>query len=160
MLNRKSRAVLEKTIASAAATYTANDQVGALVQLSNAFDLESGVGEVVSLTVIDQAAQTIAMDVFLFHTAPTLTSSDQDAVGITDAILSATCLGVISVAAGDWKAAGSGATVATVKDIGMMVKCAKGNASSGNTSLWALVVTRGTPTFVANGLKLLLGIER
>lgn len=160
MLTRKSRTVIRKTIAAAAATYTAGDQVGVPVELVKAFDSESGVGEIISVTLIDDSASAVSTDIFFFLSAPTVTSADQDAPAMTDAIAKALCLGSVNIPAANFKALGAGQTVGSVGNIGLMVNAARAQTLDRSASLWAMVVTRGTPTLIANGLTLVVGVER
>jgi hypothetical protein len=162
MLNRKSRAVIQKTIAAAAATYTAGDQVGVPIELVKAFDMESGVAEIISVTLVDDSASAVSTDVFFFLSQPTVTSADQDPPAMTDAIAKATCIGSVNIPAANFKALGAGQTVGSVGNVGLLVKAAAAtNRTFDRTaSLWAMVVTRGTPTLVADGLTLVVGLER
>ena len=159
-MNRMNRALVVKTVAAAAAAYSTGDQVGIPVQVANIVDMESGAAKLVSLTVVDEAAQAVALDVLLFKLAPTVTSADNDALAITDAEMTSKCLGVVSVAAADFKTVNTTSTVATVKGIDMVIQAGKGNEARGNTSIWAIVVARGSPTYAASSLTLKFGVER
>lgn len=153
-------AFVESTVAAAAAAYADGDQVGVMLDLGDVFKDRGGVAKLKQLTVLDEAGQKINGDVFFFrsvHTtgadaAPTVTSVDNGAFALSAANL-AFCVGKVNVPAANY-AATSAQAVATVQtDLPFF-------ASKGSKRLYCMFVTRGAPTYTANGVKLKLGFEK
>lgn len=139
--------VCEVTVDSAAATYTANDQVGTLRTISGVFSgAESPSGLLHSLSLVNSGTTTPDMDVLLFSQTITPTSGDQDAVSVTDAIMAASFLGVISIDSDDWKTTAANAFV-TKTGLGLAVR----NSAQG-TNLFALFVDRTGVALGASGI--------
>ena len=124
--------------------YTANDQVGGLMTLSGACD-GPGAGAVLrQVTIVDKAKQKAAMTVLLFDESPTVASSNNAAVDVADAQMAGKCMGSVSVAAGDY---------ADVANSSVATKATTfwARPIAGQTTLYALAYTTGTPTYGADG---------
>lgn len=133
-----------------ASSYTSGFQLGGVMTLTDVIRQDSqaggqgvslGFAELVEVTVLDKAAQSVAIDIFLFNTSPTLVSSDHAAFNITDANLVASCIGVVSV--GTAYSASSSNSVSSTANLNKPVQ-----ASSG-TNIYAVAVVRGAPTYVS-----------
>ncbi len=125
-----------------AGIYSANDAVGGLLTFAGiAPNFGGGSCILESVVILDEAKQSIAIDLVLF--SETFTAAADNAIfSPSDADL-LNCLGVISLAAGDY-AAFEDTSLATVRNLGLPIKL---TGASG--SLFGQLVTRGTPTYAA-----------
>ncbi len=135
-----------------AGAYSANDALGGLLVFKDA--LLPGLvqtGVILTVTLLDAASQDAATDLVLFNQTFTATA-DNAAFAPSDADL-LNCLGVISIAAGDY-ATFSGNSIATVRNAGFGAKSvdtigAQTGTSTGDGNLYGQLVTRATPTYAA-----------
>ena len=144
-----------------AGAYSANDIVGGtgagaglgINTLADAVRVTGGTGIIQSLVISDLAAQNAVFEIYLFSANPAAgTYTDNGALDIhdTDALL---CIGRIDVAASDYKSLADN-SIACVRSIGLPIKVAA-------TSLFVIIRTTGTPTYVSTSdLKLTFGILR
>lgn len=136
-----------------AAAYSANDCICAIQTIANAVRVIGGTGILQSVVVQDLAAQNAVLQILLFSANPatgTYTKNAECDLDDTDAGL---CIGIVEIVTSDYKTIKDN-SIATVKGIGLPIKCAA-------TSLFAVIKTTGTPTYVANGdLKFTFGILR
>jgi hypothetical protein len=112
-----------------------------------------------SVVVYDASAQSSQLDIFIFSALPAATYTDGTAFAPSNADM-LNCIGVVNVAAADYVAAGTGKSIAAGKNeamIGRVVKPSNATTQTNNsgaaTSLYAVAVSRGTPTYAA-GLSL------
>lgn len=141
----------EVTFASQAAAFVAGDQTGIVTEVANAFRVAGGSGIIVSVALFDfddnaAAAQTIYIlrsntSLGAINTPPAPSDADADEI-----------IAVIPLATTDSVDLTNSRLY--FKEVTIPVKA----ASSTVKSLWAAVVTAGTPTQTANGLMLRLGI--
>ena len=133
--------------------YASGDAVGGKLTLPNAVRLAGGVGIIRSIVLTDKGKQNAAIDVVVFRADPTATTfTDNAALSVADADL-LSIAGVVSVAAADY-AAFVDNSVATKSGLGLAV-------NSITTTLYACLVTRGTPTYTASSdLQLTVVIEQ
>lgn len=144
--------ISEITVNSAAAIYTANDQVGTLRTIADALSGSENAQAILhSLTLVNSGTTTPAMDILIFGQSVTPTSSDQDAVSVTDAIMAASFLGAITVETTDWKTTAANA-FATKTGLSLAVR-----NLAGGTSLFALFVDRTGVALGADGIKAKFG---
>lgn len=135
--------------------YASGDLLCDVVTITGAALATGGQCELVSILLIDQDDQGVAMDVYVtnlattwgtFNAAPSL--SDAGALGIQ---------AIIPIASGDWKDLG-GVRVAqprVAQSIGVICE------TNGSANMYiALVNGSGTPTFTASGLKISLGFRQ
>lgn len=147
----KARLVAVTPVLSTSA-YTAGDQLGAApIELPFAVDQSSDTGAVMSLVVVDGAKQNQALDVLLFNARPTVASSDNAALDISDAEMAEKCIGRVKILGTDYTELAN-CSVAVVSGIGLLVQAA------GSRSLWAVLQTRGTPTYAAASLAVKIGV--
>jgi len=94
--------VLEITVVPTitAGAYTAGDALGGLLTFGNVVRTAGGAGEIVKVTIIDNAMQSAPIDLVLFSRTFTAIA-DNAAFDPSDADM-ANCLGYISVAATDY----------------------------------------------------------
>ena len=139
--------------------YASGDQLGSLVELTNAMDDSSGTGTIVSVAVLDKASQSSVLSVLIFKDKPVVTSSDNAALNISDAEM-AKCLGIVPVASADYVAL-SACSIATVRNVNLVVGATKSPDNLGGKSLWAILRSGGTPTYTSTSdLVLSIGIKQ
>lgn len=126
--------------------YASGDRMGSLMTLTTGNNAGSGLS-LMSLTVLDTADQKAAFDILFFNAAPTIASADNAAIDISDAEM-AKAIGFVSVTADDYADFG-GASVACLKNIGLGMLI-----SQSANNIFALCVSRGTPTYAASSLTL------
>lgn len=126
--------------------YAINDQVGGLMTLTQAAPDDKFGTTLHSVQVVDKAKQKAEFDILIFDAAPTVTSVDNGAANITDANAFGKFLGLVTILAADYKDL-SGNSWACVKAIGL--PCRPADA----VDLFALVVTRSTPTYAVGDLE-------
>ena len=138
-----------------AGAYHANDVVGGKLTLANAARVAAGSGLIYTLTVQDLAAQNAVFEIYIFNADPTNgTYTDNGALDIHDTDM-AMCIGRIDVAAADYKSLADNSMAFPTGMRAIPFKLASG------TSLYAIVRTTGTPTYIATSdLKLIFGILR
>lgn len=92
------------------------------------------------ISVVDKAKQSVAITVLLFDALPTVASSNNAAIDITDAEMADKALASVSVAAGDYVALANSslATKATTTPV---------KAAAESSTLYAVALTTGTPTY-------------
>lgn len=130
------------------AIYASGDQLGSLVQLTNAMDDSSGTGMIVSVAVLDKASQSATFDLLLFNDLPTVASSDNAALNISDAEMASKYIGHIRVTAANYVAL-SACSVCTVADSALLVNSVKSANNPTGRSLWAIIRSGGTPTYTS-----------
>lgn len=137
--------------------YASGDRMGSIMEFSGAVRHAGGQGMIESLVVLDKGDQALAFDIMFFDQLPTVASSDNDALSITDAEMEK-YLGHIVVASADFKDMG-GNQVATYKSLGLLIRNAKSKANDPDkTSIWAICVAREAQTRAATDLKFRLGV--
>ena len=134
--------IFEVTPTIDTAAYTANDQVGGIQTITGVNASGFNLAFLKSVVVVDEAKQKAALTIFLFDELPTVASSNNAAIDIVDAQLTAKCIGHVTVAAGDYQDVSAG-SVACVR-VEMPVKPNKVNGT-----IYAVAMTTGTPTYGA-----------
>jgi hypothetical protein len=149
-------------VMSVAANYATGDQVGLVNTLTDALDNGAATVKLMSIVVRDKGAQKKAGEIWFFKKSPTLTNIDSGAFGFADSQLD-NVIGVVAIPAANYFDAADGAatsSVAVVSNINLMVKGAPGDFSGANTkNLYAVFVTRDTPTYASLGLTVVCGFE-
>lgn len=144
------------SVPTTAGAYAAGNVVGGLLTIDNSGIVRSPIDEpqlsakLSDVSVIDNANQAIDADIFLFSQAPASAMNDKAAFAPSAADLK-NCVGVLHVVAADYIAAGGSAKVAAgpnQRNLNIVMK----PSVAGATALYAVVVTRGTPTYGANAL--------
>jgi hypothetical protein len=124
------------------AAYAAGDLIGGKLTLSSVVPITAGSGIIHSVVLADQANQKSKIDVVFFNSDPSGTTfTDQAALDVADADL-LKIVGVITIETFYYIAFADNA-VATKTSSGLVFKLATG------TTLYACLVSRGTPTFAA-----------
>lgn len=142
--------LIEPTVDTSA--YADGDAIDGLQTLSQALREALLSGRIDTVTVIDQAKQSPALELYFFESQVT-GGTDNAAYNPSDANI-AECLAVVKVVAGDYNTT-SAQAVATVKpDFAVQ-------AASGDGTLYMQIVSGGAPTFgAATELKLRVVISQ
>jgi hypothetical protein len=125
--------------------YAAGDQVSA-IQQAQVCDPIFG-GELMTVTVLDKAAQKSALDIFFFDRSVTV-AADNAAASFSDADMEF-CLGVINVLAADYDDSAAN-SIATVNPNPILPLVPKNHGRN----VYFAIVSRGTPTYAAGSLVL------
>lgn len=137
------------TVGVDASTYAAGDLVGSKLTLSNAYPVESKEPYLHSITVQDLDEQNAELDFVFFDSDPEDTTFTDDAeLDIADADLPK-IIGFATITASDY-CAFADSSVGTVGNLGIACKPAV-------NTLYCAIVSRGTPTYTANGLSVVFG---
>jgi hypothetical protein len=134
--------------------YASGDLVGTKLTLSNALRAQTGRGRIVSVTLVDQAKQSAALDVVFFNANPSGTTfTDNAALDVADAD-ALKYAGHVSIVAGNYAAfADNSAATVVVSGAGIQV------TATDSSTLYACLVSRATPTYAAaTDLQLTVGI--
>jgi len=128
--------------------YVAGDALGIRVPMLSV--LRSGVctGLLQSLTVYDADGQKAAIDFLIFDSEPSSsTIVNNSAVAIAAADI-AKLVGKVSILDTDYVDFAGGAAVATVANIGLVIKTALSTGLGAGT-VWIVPMVQGTPTYTA-----------
>lgn len=130
--------------------YADGDQIGlGASEVTNCLRAPWCLATLESVTIIDKAKQKSKLDIHFFSAAPTLANVNNAAPDITDANAIATYLGRIAVLDTDYVDFAN-QSVASKLALGLVVAGKKLNTQDKDTkSLYAIVVSRGTPTYTA-----------
>ncbi|MBX4216246.1 hypothetical protein KW797_04860 [Candidatus Parcubacteria bacterium] len=132
--------VIKSAVVVTAAAYSAGNAVGALRTLTNAVRTP-GTGILQSVTLLDRANQKQPMTLFIFDSNPAAATITDKAAFVfsTDDLK---VIAQVNIGAGDYTTTNSKA-IANLGGLAIPLKAASG------TTLYAVLVTSGTPTFAA-----------
>jgi DNA-binding phage protein len=132
--------IKDTTAVSSSPAYTAGDAVGGKRTIANAVRTP-GTGILESITILDRANQKAGMTLFIFDADPTVATITDNAAFVfsTDDLK---VIAQINIGASDYVTTNSKA-IAQKTGLGVALKAASG------TTLYAALVTTGTPTFAA-----------
>lgn len=144
-------AVVPATPTVSTSAYAAGDCIGGKMTFANMARLAGLTGLVQTAMIQCKSAQTFAADLIIFHTDPAATTfTDNAAIAVNAADFDKIALRIPFVA-GDWSNVGT-PSVAEVSAQGKLYK-----AATGETSLYGVLVSRGTPTLASTSdLKVVL----
>jgi len=145
-------AIKDTTAVSTTPAYTAGDAVGGKRTITGALRTSNGSGILESIQILDRANQKAAMELFIFDSNPAAATITDNAAFVfsTDDLK---VLAHVTIAATDYITINSKA-VATIKGLGIALK-----GADSSTSLYAALVTTGTPTYAATSdVQLIYGI--
>lgn len=134
---------MEVTFSLDTSIYASGDVLAATQVISGVSRMKDLTCVLSGLTLIDEDAQGIELDVVVFSADVSL-GTENAAVSITDAN-SRQILGIVNVS--EWKDLGA-AKVATVLNVNLPIKPA-----DGTQNVYVALITRGTPTHTALGLR-------
>lgn len=120
--------------------YADGDRMGSIVEL----DVKNDAVTLLNVEVLDKADQGANFDILFFKSSPTVASSDNAALSITDSEAEK-CLGVVSIET--WKDLG-GNQMGYARNVGLGLMPESGG------KLYMLLQSRGTPTYAAASLTL------
>lgn len=120
--------------------YGSGDRLGSIQTLTGACEVAGKAAVLESVTIVDKSNQKAAMTLLFFESLPTVASSDNTALDISDAQM-AKCVGVVSIANTDYADASSSAAGCKTFDLPMR--------SAGAADLYVVVKSGGTPTYGA-----------
>jgi len=130
---------------STSPAYTAGDQIGGIMTLTDSvrFDSNEGKGfsEIVSVSILDSSKQDAAIDIWFFNASPTVTSVDNGAFAMTAANMAAQCIGVVQCGLSGTYSNAAAVSVCSTCNLNLPVQVASGS------NLYAIAVARGTPTY-------------
>lgn len=140
--------------------YATGELVGGLLTFSGALQTNAGTGYVVSVNMVDKAAQGVDFDVVLFGDNPSSTTfTDQVALDIADGDL-AKVIAVVPLAGTASRFAFSDNSVHFSGSLALPIRTDLTLATRTGTVYGALV-SRGTPTFAAStDVTIVLGISQ
>lgn len=142
---------VEPVTITTSGAYALGDQIGDDLNFAGVRDNEEIAGSsLISVSVLDPVGADAALDIFLFDQAVT-EAGDNAAASVSIADL-ANCIGLVQITAGDY--ASTGATSVATVQTDLAIK-----ARDGQTSVTALVVSRGTPNYAANDLIIKFGLD-
>jgi hypothetical protein len=127
---------------STSPAYTANDVVGGKLTLTDALRVSGGTGILQSLCIIDKGNQKAALEILIFDSNPSSGTYTDNGAFSWNATDGAKLIRRISVLASDYTTFGT-AAIADLSTGGKVLK------ASGSKNLYAVIVTTGTPTYVA-----------
>lgn len=115
-----------------------------------------------SITVIDSSNQGGVLDLLFWQRQPdaNISSVDNTAFAVTTAEVQASFLGMVSVAATDYKVIGT-SQVASLKSIGMAMRSDPSRPdlqSASKSGIYVTMISRDTKTYGATGLGLRIGL--
>lgn len=126
--------------------YASGDQLGDLMELSNILLTEADTVMLKSVVVLDQTGNTATIDLMFFNETPTIASSDNAAINVSDAEMEAKFLGTAQVANTDYADYNTN-SAGTKTDIDLPLLGA--DTTQRNTSIFCQAVVRSTPTYAA-----------
>lgn len=135
------------------AIYASGDLIGGKLTLTDLCG-EARTMEIVSVLLTDLAAQNSAIDIIFFNADPTGTTfTDNAALDIADADLTKVCA-IVKLLAANYAAFADSSAIAS-GGIEQIVQL------SGSQDLYAALVSRGTPTYVAaSDLQLKVAVQQ
>jgi len=122
--------------------YSNSDQLGSLITVSNAVRKTGGTGKIRSLVLYDDDKLNADFDVLIFDSSPTIASSDNGALDISEANLQK-LIGRIEIRQADWSDI-SGHTYCVIGNLDLPVK-------SLTKDLYFLLQARATLNFADTG---------
>lgn len=133
------RKVISVTPVVSTSAYGAADQVGGIQTLTGACEIVGKPGVIESIVILDKAKQKAAMTIFFFNSLPTVASSDNAALDITDAEM-AKAIGHVAIAAADYQDVANSSLACKIVSPGLPIP------ATGSPSIYAVMMTTGTPT--------------
>jgi hypothetical protein len=123
-------------------------------EIAGFFSGNSRAANLISLSVLDAAKQKAALDILFFKADPTVASAVNAAIDIADAEM-LNYIGFLSVTTGDYATDLAASSIATLKNINLIL-----DSSDSSSSLYYVLVSRGSPTYAASSLTIKLGVIR
>lgn len=150
---RATDTVIDLTLSVDTDAYADGDVLADTQELADVAQVYGDTVVLQSLTVLDGADQAQAME-FVFLDANKSLGTENSAPDITDAN-AASIIGCVSVSADDYTADLTASQVATVKNIGLVLKL-----NDNSKDLYVGVLSGGTGTYAASDIKCKFGFLR
>lgn len=151
-----------KTLTTDTAAFATGDQVGALIKVDEILNADGQGCVLTMVNVIDKAKQSAALDVILYYIDVTLAGAENAAADVSDADVLAGYAGHVNIVAADYSIlnANSMATKACRLPLQNPGRTASGSLIQiPKHRLYMQVVSRGTPTYGATDLSIVLTTE-
>jgi hypothetical protein len=127
--------------------YASGDRLGSVMTISGAVRRTGLEAFLCDVVVVDKAKQSQSIDILFFKSSPTVASSDNAAIDISDAEMGDKFIGRVSVLTTDYTALANNSEASPAPYNRLL------SADEGKTDIYALAVCRsGTPTYAANSL--------
>ena len=130
--------------------YAVLDNLGGEQTLASAVRSTGGGGVIESIVLADKSENKTALDIVFFNADPAGTYTDNGTTDITDADLFK-IIGVVEIGESDYIMFTDNYIV-SMNNLGLAFR------ASGSTSLYALIISRGTPTYAVGDLQLIVSI--
>lgn len=151
-LRHSNLSIVATPTVSTSPAYSSGDLIGTKLTLANAARIAGGSGYLRSLVLTDKAKQSAQIDVVFFRTDPSNTTFTDNAALVVNATDLLTIVGHVSIVTADWCAFNAN-SVATKAGLGLEYQLV-------GTSLYACLVSRGTPTYTSTSdLQLTIKVE-
>lgn len=122
--------------------YASGDRLGSIMTLTDFFQKYNRSAEIEGLSLLDKSKQKSVLQVLFFDELPAVVSADNAPLDITDAEMADKCLGYLPVVAADYKDLAN-SSIATIFPAAPLIVTGK------STSLYALILSGGTPTYTS-----------
>lgn len=131
--------------------YADGDHMGTVMTISGAAEDLKGPCHLRNVVVVDGAKQSGAMTLLFFSESPTVASSDNAALDITDAEMAAKFIGSVSIAAADHITIN--ASSFAVNTVDLLLK------SEDTSQIFAILRADGAQTYTASSLTFRFGFD-
>lgn len=149
--------IAETPTITAAGIYAAGDAIGGMLTFENAVSFNGGSGAIVKVVIIDDAQQLAPIDIVFFN-QPFTPTADNAPFTPTDVDMQ-NCIGYVDILAADY--ANFVNNSVACKALGLYRLPFPFRVADTQTSLYAQMVVRATPTYVAvDDLTVKLTIEQ
>jgi hypothetical protein len=144
---------------STSPAYSVDDQLGGLQTLTTVSLNDSRALRLDSIGILDKGKQSATIDCLFFNAAPTIASSDNAALDITDANMSGKWIGTVTLFG--YRNL-SGSSVCSVSNLGLILQPAAGTATlQANSSLYVVCAIRTAVTYASTtDLEFIYGFSR
>jgi hypothetical protein len=136
-------------LSTSVTAYDANDQMGNIMEFTNAVATSGGYGTIIGATLLDKARVTGAVSLYLFDRSVTL-AGNAAAASVSDADMEF-CVGIVEFPP---PTVGSASAVNSLAQLEPLAMPYKSNA----TSLWGGMVTRSAHTFFGAATDLVVSL--
>lgn len=145
--------VVDVTFTTDTSAYVAGDLLADTQAMANVTRIAGGISWLQTVQLTDESDQKQPLDI-VFLDANTSMGTENSAPNISDANASAAILGVVSIAAADYKDIG-GASIASLRGVALALK-----AAAASTTIYVALISEGTGTYGATALKAKFGFTQ
>lgn len=145
--------VVDITFTTDTAIYADGDLLADTQVMAGVARLAAGISWLQTVQITDESDQKQPIDI-VFLDANTSMGTENSVPNISDANASAAVLGVVTIAAADYKDIG-GASIASLRGVALALK-----AAAASTSIYVALISRGTGTYGATALKAKFGFTQ